>query len=151
LVPDVSTPVNVKTVIEAATDLERVAVTETLVSGVDEKARQISVVPGCPLARTTRTHVSPAPATEFTAVVPLVGPSVATNARNSSLPAPVEKVGVAIVVLDVERPVVLLASIVTAAEAAVDVHIMMRQAAERDMRFIMVVKIGQENTPESVA
>jgi hypothetical protein len=58
---------------------------------------------------------------------------------------------VAIVVLDVERAVDLLASIVTAAEAAVDAHIMMRKAAEREMRFIMVVKIGQENTPESIA
>jgi len=45
----------------------------------------------------------------------------------------------------------LLASIVTAAEAAVDAHIMMRQAAERSMRFIMVGEFGQENTPESVA
>jgi hypothetical protein len=81
---------------------------------------------------------------EFTVVVPLAGPSVATNASSSSFPAPVEKVGVAIVVLDVERAVDLLASIVTAAEAAVDAHIIMRQAVEDKRRFIMVVKLGKK-------
>src|SRR4051812_32754898 len=136
---------------EAATDRERVAVTETLARGVGANARQISVVPGCPLARTTRTHVSPAPATEFTVVVPPVGPSVAINASSSSFPAPVEKVGVAIVVLDVERAMDLLASIVTAADATVPAHKITKKAAGHRMRFIMLLKICRENTPDSLA
>jgi hypothetical protein len=112
--------VNVRTVIDPATDRESVAVTETFVSGVGEKARQTSVVPAWPFPRTTKTHVTPAPATELTVVVPLEGPSVAINASSSSLPAPVENAGDAIVVLDVERAVTLLASTAIAAVAVAE-------------------------------
>ena len=44
-VPEVLTPVKVITVMEAATDWERVAVTVTALKGFAEKARQISASP----------------------------------------------------------------------------------------------------------
>ena len=56
-VPEVLTPVKLITVMEAATDWERVAVTVTVLKAVGEKARQISEVPLCVFVRTTRTQV----------------------------------------------------------------------------------------------
>jgi hypothetical protein len=111
--------VKLKMVIDAATERDRVAVAVTLVTGTAAKARQISVVPGCPFARTTSTHVKPAPATEFTTVVPDAGPSVEMKASRSSLPAVVEKTGLLMVVLVVDCPVDLLTSMVIPAVAAV--------------------------------
>ena len=68
----------------------------------------------------TSVHPSPPPATAVTVVLPVAAPSVATNASKSSLPVAVEKVGLAIVVLDDERPVVLLTSTTIAADAIVE-------------------------------
>ena len=45
LVPDVSTPAKLITVMDEATLWESVAVTETLLKGRDANARQISAVP----------------------------------------------------------------------------------------------------------
>jgi hypothetical protein len=117
-VPEVSTPVKLTMVSEAATERDNVAVTVAFVSVAGAKARQISDVPAWALARLTSAQTSPPPATAVTVVVPVAAPSVATNARRSSLPAAVENAGLAIVVLEVERPVVLFTSTAIAAEAA---------------------------------
>ena len=98
--PDVSTPVNVTTVIEDITLLDRVALTDTFVSGVDANARQISEVPICLLVRSTNAQVSPAPVTLLTVVlVPEPEKSVAINASSNSLPEVVENEGLAMTVL----------------------------------------------------
>ena len=55
-------------VIEPATDWDRVAVTLALVSVVGARVRQISDDPLCVLVRFTRTQVSPPPATPVTVV-----------------------------------------------------------------------------------
>jgi hypothetical protein len=91
LVPVVSIPVKVITVMEEATLAESVAVALTLVRVVGAKARQISDVPLCPLERTTKVHVSPAPAMLLTTVPEPVS-SVETKASSSSLAATVENV-----------------------------------------------------------
>jgi len=51
LVPDVSAPVKLTTVIEDATPCESLAVTLMPVKGDGAKARQISAVPSCTLLR----------------------------------------------------------------------------------------------------
>ena len=55
LLPDVSTPAKLMTVKEETTLCERVAVTATLLRGVDAKARQISEVPFWTLVLRTST------------------------------------------------------------------------------------------------
>jgi hypothetical protein len=120
LVPDISTPVKLTRVIEAATERDNVAVTVAFASVAGANARQISDVPACALALATKAHAKPPPATAVTVVLPVAAPSVATNARRSSLPAAVENAGLAIVVLDVDRPVVLFTSTAIAAEATVE-------------------------------
>jgi DNA-binding transcriptional regulator YdaS (Cro superfamily) len=72
----------------------RVAVTATFVSVEVAKARQISAVPNCAFARTTRVQVKPPPLTPVT-VSPAELASVDTNARSNSLVAVVEKAAVA--------------------------------------------------------
>jgi hypothetical protein len=67
-VPDVSTPLKLRSVIVEATLCESVAVTEILLRRDGAKARQISDVPLCALVRTTNAHVKPAPLTLFTVV-----------------------------------------------------------------------------------
>jgi hypothetical protein len=89
--------VNVTIVIEAATLFASVAVTDTPLRVVGEKARQISAVPNCELVRITRAHVRPAPLTPVTVMFAVVA-SVATKAKSNSLGLVVEKVGDAIVV-----------------------------------------------------
>ena len=69
LVPEVSTPVKLITVIEAATLWDRVALTEVLVRVEGAKARQISAAPLCTLVLTTRAHVRPAPEMVLTVVL----------------------------------------------------------------------------------
>src|SRR5262245_44145243 len=54
-----STPVNVITVMEAATPWDRFARTVAFASALVAKARQISAVPSCALARRTSCQVSP--------------------------------------------------------------------------------------------
>jgi hypothetical protein len=100
-VPEVSTPVKLITVIEETTLCDSVAVTVTAFNGEAEKARQISAVPGWTLVLSTRTQVSPAPATLITVVLDEETLSAEINASNSSLPEVVEKAGVLIVVLAV--------------------------------------------------
>lgn len=99
LVPEVSAPLKLITVMEAATLCESVAVTFTLLSLLVAKARHISAVPLCTLVLTTRTQVRPAPLMPLTIVF---GPdeSVDTNASNNSLAELVEKFFVVIEVLD---------------------------------------------------
>ena len=110
--PDVSTPVKVTTVIDAVWLLDKVAVTATLDSAVDAKARQISAVPLCTLVRPTSVQVKPAPVTLFTTVfVPVAGASVEMNASNSSLPDVVENVVVATVVAFAELSLKTIASV----------------------------------------
>src|SRR3984957_16823847 len=112
--PDVSTPVKVTTVIEAIWLLDKVALTETFVSGVDANVRQISDVPLCTLVRSTNAQVSPAPVMLLTVVfVPELGASVATKASSSSLLDFVENVGLTMVVLLVDLSVKTIASVAT--------------------------------------
>lgn len=98
LVPVVFTPVKVTTVIEAASLVDRVAVTVALVSTAGAKARQTSAVPRCVLVRSTSAQVRLPPVTPDTVVlVPEVGPSAEMKASKSSLAAEVVKAGVAMV------------------------------------------------------
>src|SRR6266849_2318398 len=69
LVPDVSTPVKLITVMEEAVTCDRVAVTETLLTGAGAKARQTSASPLCALVLATNTQVRPAPETLVTVVL----------------------------------------------------------------------------------
>ena len=140
-VPEVSTPVKLTTVIDAATERDNVAVTVAFVSVAGANARQISDVPACALARVTRVHTSPPPATAVTVVLPVAAPSVATNASRSSLPAAVEKAGLAIVVLDDERPVVLLTSTAIAAEATVEDNPTRVTASAARRRFVIFMNL----------
>ena len=55
--PEVLTPVKLMIVMEAATDWDKVAVTVTLLRGLDANARQISASPLCPFVPTTWTQV----------------------------------------------------------------------------------------------
>ena len=96
LLPDVSAPMKLITVMEEMTDWERVAVTVTRLKTEGANARHISAVPSCWLARCTRDQLSPAPRTPLT-VTPGRVPSVAINASSSSLAFVVEKVDVAVV------------------------------------------------------
>jgi hypothetical protein len=68
LVPDVSTPTKLITVIDETTLCDMVAVTETPVNGAVAKARQISDVPLCTFVLTTSAQVNPAPETPVTVV-----------------------------------------------------------------------------------
>jgi len=67
-VPEVSTPVKLITVIEAATDWERVAVTVTALKALGAKARQISASPLCTFVRAIGTQVRFPPAIFVTVV-----------------------------------------------------------------------------------
>src|SRR5260370_23191726 len=58
-VPEVSTPAKLMTSIDEATFCERVAVTETLLSGLGANARQISAVPSCRFVRYTKFQANP--------------------------------------------------------------------------------------------
>src|ERR1700704_2819031 len=98
LVPVVSTPVKLTTVMEDKTDCENVAVTVVFVSTAGAKARQISEVPSCVLVLCTSTQVRLPPAMLFTTgFVPVLRP-LETNASNNSLAEAVEKAAVARVV-----------------------------------------------------
>ena len=67
LVPEVSTPANVRMVMEAEGDAcENVAVAVALERVDGAKARQISAVPPCAFVRTTIFQVNPAPVTLVT-------------------------------------------------------------------------------------
>src|SRR5438874_1149751 len=66
LVPDVSTPEKLNTVIDDTICCESVAVTVTLVNIAGENVRQISAVPLCVFVLITRTHARFAPVTLFT-------------------------------------------------------------------------------------
>src|SRR5712675_750249 len=68
LVPVVSTPAKLITVINETVLRDRVAVTVALVSCDVAKARQISAVPRCVLVLRTSTHVSPVVAMPVTVV-----------------------------------------------------------------------------------
>ena len=117
LVPDVSTPVKLITVMDAAADCDSVAVTFTALNGFAENARQISAVPFCVLVRRASTHVKLPADTPVTVILCPVALSVEMNARSSSLPDAVEIGGDAIVVLALERFVETVTSMPIAAEA----------------------------------
>ena len=118
-VPVVLTPVKLSTVIELALERARVAVTVTLLRTAGAKARQISASPATPLARFTRTQVSPAPVTLLTVCPPVEGESAETNASNNSFAAVVENAVVVTVVLEVLLSTETLASIAKAGGGAV--------------------------------
>lgn len=69
LIPDVSTPLKLMTVIEDDTLCDSVAVTVAPLNGAGAKARQISDPPLCTFVLTTRTQVKPAPETFVTVVL----------------------------------------------------------------------------------
>ena len=100
LVPEVFTPAKLITVKEEPTLCDRVAVTATPLRGATAKARHISDVPLCPLARTTSDHVRPPPETPFTVVFVPPRKSVAMNASSSSLAEAVENAGDTTVALE---------------------------------------------------
>ena len=110
-VPDVSTPLKLITVIDAATLCEIVAVTVRLLRVVVAKARQISEVPFCALVRSTSCQVRPVAVTFVMVVVPEML-SVAMSASSNSLGAVVDTAA-AIVVAFVERAVETFASMVS--------------------------------------
>ncbi|MGJ0483524.1 MAG: hypothetical protein ACR65R_03185 [Methylomicrobium sp.] len=115
-VPEVSTPVKVTIVREAAVLLDRVAVTATLVSTPGANARHTSAVPRWVLVRCTNTQVRLPPVMlETVVLVPEVGASVATNASSNSFVEFVENVGEERVVLEVLRSVDVFTSIPMAA------------------------------------
>jgi hypothetical protein len=89
-VPEGSTPAKAITVIEETTAWDRAAVIDALVRPVFANARQISDVPLCPLARTTRVQVKFPPVTPFTTVFEPDSQSVEMKANKSSLPEDVE-------------------------------------------------------------
>jgi hypothetical protein len=95
LVPVVSTPVKLTTVMDDCTDCEKVAVTVTLLSVVGANARQISAVPSCVFVLCTSTHVRLAPVTLLTVVVVAVPFPLEINASNNSFAAEVENEAVA--------------------------------------------------------
>jgi len=117
LVPVVSVPVKVTTVMEAATLCDKVAVTVTFASVEGAKARHTSAVPNCPFVRRTSAHVKPPPVTP--AVMPADLASLDINTSSSSLAAVVEKAGDVMVVLEVERSVDLTWSMAMAPHAGV--------------------------------
>jgi hypothetical protein len=69
LVPEGSVPVKLITVMEETTFWESVAVTETALSVVGAKVRQISEEPLCAFVRTTSAQVRPAPEMLWTVVL----------------------------------------------------------------------------------
>ena len=97
LLPEVSTPVKLTTVRDAVAARDILAVTDTLVSGVDANARQISEVPRCAFVRITSCQVKPAPVTLVTVLEPLEYPAE-TNANTNSLGEAVENALVVTVV-----------------------------------------------------
>jgi hypothetical protein len=109
-VPDVSTPLKLTTVIEAATLWEIVAFTVTLDSFFGAKARQISAVPSCTFVRRTKTHVSPAPLTPVTVTLADLA-SVAMNASSNSFAEVVENDGDVMLVLELDESVDTLISV----------------------------------------
>src|SRR5438105_8300188 len=92
---DGAAPVNVITVIEAASELFSTAVTVDDARAVVVNAYQISAVPSCAFARTTRFHVSAAPVLVMLltmVLTPSTGASAETNATINAL-ATVVKAG----------------------------------------------------------
>lgn len=85
LVPEVFAPVKATTVIDAATGCDKVAVTLALLSEDRATARQTSAVPCRWLSRRTSVQVRPPPLICCTVVFGDVTPSLAINARSSSL------------------------------------------------------------------
>lgn len=98
LVPVVSTPVKLTTVMDDKTDCENVAVTVAFVRTAGAKARHISDVPNCVLVLCTSTQVRLPPAMLFTTGLVVVLRPLETNASNNSLAEAVEKAAVARVV-----------------------------------------------------
>jgi hypothetical protein len=102
LTPEVSVPVNVMIVIEAATLCDSVAWTVAFTSAAPAKALQTSAVPNCPLVRRTKAHVNPPPETPLT-MIPDDFASVEMKASRSSLADVVENEGEVMLALEVER------------------------------------------------
>ena len=116
-VPDVSTPVKLITVMDAATDCDSVAVTVTALKGFAENVLQISAVPFCVFVRLARTHVRLPDDIPVTVILWPVALSVEMNAKSSSFPDVVEIGDDAIVVLAFELFVETVTSMPIAAEA----------------------------------
>jgi hypothetical protein len=69
IAPVPEAPLNAATVIDDTTLCDNVACTVAFDNASGADARQISAVPLCALVRATGVHVSPAPVTDFTAVL----------------------------------------------------------------------------------
>jgi hypothetical protein len=109
----VFTPAKLITVREELTLCDNVAVTVTPLRGAAAKARHISDVPLCPLARTTSDHVRPPPEALVTVVFVPPRKSVAMKASNSSFAEAVENVGDVMVVLELPLSLETLTSSVS--------------------------------------
>jgi len=96
LVPEVSTPVKVRIVIDAATLWDKLALTVARERVDGANARHISAVPNCAFVRCTRAQLRPAPVTALTRM-PEEFASVAMNASSSWFGERVEKAGLAMV------------------------------------------------------
>src|SRR6185312_14390749 len=132
--PLVSTPLKLITVIEAATDWDRLAVTVALATVDAAKARQISEVPICVLARLTNVQVRPPPLTLVT-VIPADCASVATNASRSSFAEVVENAWLVMVLLVPEESPLATASIVMAPQEGTHASRTSRLVRTRDFIF----------------
>lgn len=137
-VPDVSTPVKLITVMEAATDCDNVAVTITALNGFAVNARQISAVPFCVFVRLTRAQVRVPAEILVTVMLCPVALSVAMNANNSSFPDAVEIGGEAIVVLALERFVERVTSMPIAAEAVPANSVSKASPNNRQVAFVAI-------------
>ena len=111
LVPVMSTPLKLTTVMEDSTFCDRVAVTVTPESSDGAKARQISASPPCTFVLDTNAHVNPAPVMPVTVVLGEEAWSVEMNASNNSLPVVVENEEVVMEVLGAAPSPELVASI----------------------------------------
>jgi hypothetical protein len=132
LIPDVSTPVKLTTVMEDRTALDSVAVTEMFDNGDGANARQISDVPRWAAVRTTSSQVSPPPLTLVTNASLPPARDVATNANSSSFAAVVENVGEAAIALLVVAFRDTVTSMPIAAHAGVAKNV--SSAAARNLR-----------------
>src|SRR6185503_7478590 len=112
LVPVVSTPLKLTTVIAAAAHCDRLAVIVALVSAVGANARQTSAVPRCVLVRLTKAHESEPPVMVVTVVAAVSLFDASTNASSSSLPAVVENAPDTMFGPRADRPAVFVASMV---------------------------------------
>ena len=117
LVPELSAPVKVRIVIDAATLWDKLALTVTRERVDGANARHISAVPNCTFVRCTRAQLRPAPVTALTRM-PEEFASVAMNASTNWFGERVEKSG--LVMLEPEPSAETFASMPIALQRRVE-------------------------------